>query len=143
MTVSNEKGNKGEDAMTRKKRKPASFDAMVKFFIRTYDIPTRKDINILMKRLDRIENMIKKEGLRRTTRQSAKSNSSKTRRVNKVVTATDTVFKINKQSRNGIGFGDIRAKRGFDEKKVRNAIYRLHNLGRISRKSRGIYIAST
>ena len=127
--------------MTRKKRKPASFDAMVKFFIRNYDIPTRKDIDVLLKRLDRIENLVRKESGRRTTRNGAGSTGA--RRTKHVVTATDTVFDIIKQSRKGIGFADIRAKTGFDEKKVRNTIYRLHNLGRISRKSRGVYIANT
>ena len=48
--------------MTRKKRKPASFDAMVKFFIRNYDIPTRKDVDILMAKLDRLESLIKVGG---------------------------------------------------------------------------------
>ena len=45
-----------EYAMTRKKRKPASFDAMVKLFIRNYDIPTRKDVDMLMAKLDRLGN---------------------------------------------------------------------------------------
>jgi len=128
--------------MTRKKRKPASFDAMVKLFIRNYDIPTRKDIDSLMKRLERIENLIKTDGGRRKMRRSSNSGSVTAKRGNNVVTATDTVFKVIKQSKKGVGFADIRAKTGFDEKKVRNTIYRLHNLGRISRKSRGVYIAN-
>ena len=45
--------------MTRKRRKPASFDAMVKLFIRNYDIPTRKDVDMLMAKLDRLETLIK------------------------------------------------------------------------------------
>jgi len=40
--------------MTRKKGKPVSFDAMVKFFMQSYNIPTKKDMNKLMDRLDRL-----------------------------------------------------------------------------------------
>jgi len=43
-----------EDSMTRKKGKPVSFDAMVKFFMQSYNIPTKKDMNKLMDRLDRL-----------------------------------------------------------------------------------------
>jgi hypothetical protein len=41
-----------------------------------------------------------------------------------------------------VGFADIHAKTGYAEKKVRNTIYRLHRLGKITRKSRGVYVAT-
>ena len=41
-----------------------------------------------------------------------------------------------------VGFADIRAKTGYGEKKVRNTIYRLHSMGKITRKSRGLYVAT-
>ena len=37
--------------MTRKKGKPISFDAMVKFFMQNYKIPTKTDIDRLEKRI--------------------------------------------------------------------------------------------
>jgi len=45
--------------MKRGKHKAVTFDAMVKFFIQQYDIPTKKDINKLHTRLDRLEKMIR------------------------------------------------------------------------------------
>jgi len=45
--------------MSRRKGKTISFDAMVKFFMQNYNIPTKKDVDHLMARLDRLENLIK------------------------------------------------------------------------------------
>ena len=36
--------------MTRKKGKPVNFDVIVKFFLQHYDIPTRTDIDRVVKR---------------------------------------------------------------------------------------------
>ena len=45
--------------MIRKKGKTISFDAMVKFFMQNYNIPTKKDVDKLMTKLDRIENLLR------------------------------------------------------------------------------------
>ena len=45
--------------MAKRKGKPVSFDAMVKFFMHHYDIPTKRDIEGLKDRLDRLEKLIK------------------------------------------------------------------------------------
>ena len=58
------------------------------------------------------------------------------------VTAVDMVFETIKRSREGMRFADIQAKTGFGEKKIRNIIFRLNKIGKIKRKSRGIYIAA-
>jgi DNA-binding transcriptional regulator PaaX len=47
-----------------------------------------------------------------------------------------------KRSKQGIDFAAIQANTGFDEKKIRNIIFRLNKTGKIKRKSRGIYIAA-
>jgi DNA-binding transcriptional regulator PaaX len=41
-----------------------------------------------------------------------------------------------------LGFAEIQAKTGFDEKKIRNIIFRLNKTGKIKRKTRGIYVAA-
>jgi len=46
--------------MARKKGKSVSFDAMVKFFMQYYNIPTRKDIDKLTIKIDNLEKLIKK-----------------------------------------------------------------------------------
>ena len=44
--------------MPRRKGRPISFDAMVKFFMQNYSIPTKKDVDQLMAKLDRLESLI-------------------------------------------------------------------------------------
>ena len=112
--------------MAKRKGKSVSFDAMVKFFMQSYNIPTRKDVDKLMMRLDRLETLIK-------TRTSVGARGRFSRKIAGGgrgpggKTASDTVLDIVKRSRNGVGFADIQGKTGYDEKKLRNIIFRLNN----------------
>ena len=123
-------------SMPKRKGKAPSFDAMVKFFMRQYNIPTKKDVDRLMAKLDRLENLIKQSAMR--------SNSAGVRigRRKTAMTAIDIVLDAIKRSKQGTDFASIQAKTGFDEKKIRNIIFRLNKIGKIKRKSRGIYIAA-
>ena len=129
--------------MTRRKRKAVSFDAMVKFFIRNYDIPTRKDIDVLNARLERIERLIVAQPAARRNVGALKRPAGNGKIGNRsALAASDEVLNIMKQTQNGLKFADIRAKTGYDEKKLRNIIFRLHSTKRIRRVSRGVYIAA-
>ena len=129
--------------MAKKRGKSVSFDAMVKFFMRQYNIPTKQDVNTLIARLDRLENLIKTAaGSGKTRRTSTKIAKGKTSAGKAPVTASDMVLKIIKNFKNGVGFPTILAKTGFGEKKLRNIIFRLDQTKKIKRKGRGIYIAS-
>ncbi len=119
--------------MTKKKGKAVSFDAMVKFFIQYYDLPTKTDIDRLIDRLDRLE------GLVQSLAAGAAVGGQPLARPRAAVTAADTVYATVKTFKNGADFADIQAKTGFGEKKLRNLIFRLHKLGRIERLSRGVY----
>ena len=121
--------------MPRRKGKPISFDAMVKFFMQHYGIPTKKDVDKLMARLDRLENLIKNSAFG-----NYDAGSPIVRR-KLTLTAIDVVLDAIKHSKQGLGFAEIQAKTGFGEKKIRNIIFRLNKTGKIKRKSRGIYIA--
>ena len=123
--------------MSRKKGKGISFDAMVKFFMQNYNIPTKKDVDRIMNKLDRLENLIM-AGMS----SGGYPTKGKTGRRKTAVTAVDVVFETIKRSRKGLGFADIQAKTGFGEKKIRNIIFRLNKIGKIKRISRGIYVAS-
>ena len=124
-----------EDPMPKRKGKTPSFDAMVKFFMRQYHIPTKKDVDRLLARLDSLENIIKQSAL------SPDNAAVRIGRRKTALTAIDVVLDVIKRSKQGIGFADIQAKTGFEEKKIRNIIFRLNKIGKIKRKSRGIYIA--
>ena len=130
--------------MARKKGKSVSFDAMVKFFMQYYNIPTKKDIEKLIERMDRLEKVIKASELygkeiRISTLKSSKATGSASR---PVVTSSNVVLEVIKRFKKGVGFSEIQERTGFGEKKLRNIIYRLHKMKKITRKSRGIYIAS-
>ncbi len=122
--------------MAKRKGKSVSFDAMVKFFMQNYDIPTKKDIAKLNVKIDRLEKMLKQKATFTGGRRG------KAGRGKFSMTASDVVLDAVKGSgKRGMDFSDIQSKTGFEDKKLRNIIFRLNKLGRIKRKNRGIYIS--
>jgi hypothetical protein len=130
-----------EVRMTKRKGKSVSFDAMVKFFMHNYQIPTKNDIEKLTVKVERLENLLESILANKPLDHSNKSDSA---RVSGPLplTAQDVVLDVIKHFKNGAGFKDIKAKTGYEDKKLRNIIYRLNNLGQIERISRGKYIAT-
>jgi hypothetical protein len=118
--------------MAKRKGKTVSFDAMVKFFMHNYNIPTKRDIDGLNDRLDRLERLIKAMHPR-TRRSAAKSNDGSPG------SATETVLALVKRSKNGIGISEVREQTGYDDKKLRNIFFRLNKTEKIMRVSRGRY----
>ena len=130
--------------MAKKKGKSVSFDAMVKFFIQHYNIPTKRDVEKLIERMDRLEKAIKLSNLYGESAHTTGSKSSKAvaSTSRSAESSTGTVLEVIKRFKKGIGFSEIQTRTGFGEKKLRNIIYRLHKTGKITRMSRGIYVAS-
>ena len=56
------------------------------------------------------------------------------------VTATDQILKIIKRSKKGVDVPTLKEKTGFDDKKVRNIVFRAAKEGRIKKSGRGIYV---
>jgi len=129
--------------MPKKRGKSISFDAMVKFFMQNYNIPTKSDVEKLITRMDRLEELIKTMVVSGRRTRIARTNSAKTGTANgsSVKKASDSVLEVIKASRDGIDFADIRRRIGYEEKKLRNIIFRLNKTGKIRRIRRGIYIA--
>ena len=129
--------------MARKRGKTVSFDAMVKFFMQSYNIPTKQDIDKLMAGLDRLEKLIITTASGKRRRVSGRDTArGKATRRRSAATAADMVLEVIKRFKQGVGFTEIKAGTGFGEKKLRNIIYRLNDIGRIKRIRRGIYIAA-
>jgi uncharacterized protein (UPF0335 family) len=126
--------------MTRRKGKSVSFDAMVKFFMHHYHIPTKKDVENIIARIDRLEKLLKSSQRSKGRRSPARSAAADGQGT-PTITASDTVLDIVQNFKQGVGFAEIQTKTGYDEKKLRNIIYRLNNLGKIKRIARGKYIA--
>ena len=105
--------------------------------MQNYNIPTKKDVDKVMAKLDRLESLVKAAMASGGYPVKGHVSRSKT-----AVTAVDMVFDAIKRSRRGLGFSDIQVKTGFGDKKIRNIIFRLNKTGKIKRKSRGIYVAA-
>lgn len=123
--------------MAKRKGKSVSFDAMVKFFLQYHNIPTKKDIDRIMERMDRLE-----EAVRRVAGQGPHRSAGGAERRGRAkgeATAADTVVDVIRQAGREIGFAEIRKQTGYNDKKLRNIIYRLTKIGRIQRVRRGVY----
>ncbi len=130
--------------MTKKKGKAVSFDAMVKFFMQYYDLPTKTDIEKIADRLDRLEMLVREIAAGGASgRLPVGARKHKAAKPRAATTAADTVCAALKTFKTGADLADIQAKTGFGEKKLRNIIFRLHKLGRIQRQSRGVYYVKT
>ena len=129
--------------MTKRKTKAVSFDAMVKFFMQQYNIPSKKDFDRLLERMERMEKLIRLSAAnnRSTKRMEGGSQKESNRRSGTTETASDVVLEIIRNLDHGVGHADIQTATGFDPKKIRNILYRLHKTGRIERVRRGIYKA--
>jgi hypothetical protein len=125
--------------MARARKKSISFDAMVKFFMHNYKIPTTKDVERLEARLERLEKLIlqlQADGRRRTGR----DDSAGQRRAGKgAETFTDKVLEVIASAGSGLGVAEIQRRTGYDSKKIRNIVFRLGKDKKIKRVSRGIY----
>lgn len=104
---------------------------MVKYFLRYYNIPTKKDLEKINAKMDHLENLIhqKKYGEVAGNYRSKYGN-----------TASGVVLGVIKNAQDGIRFAQLKEQTGFEEKKLRNIVFRLNKLGKIKTKSRGVYI---
>jgi Mor family transcriptional regulator len=58
------------------------------------------------------------------------------------LTATDNVMRIINKSKKGVDVPTLMKKTGFNEKKVRNIIFRTNKQGNIKRVRRGLYVGA-
>lgn len=123
--------------MAKKKAKAVNIDSMFKAFLKSYDIPTKQDVEKLSAKIDRLEKLIKQ-----TSGKTVRSTAGKEKDLidRSEMTASGAVLKVIRNSRQGADFERIQAKTGFEDKKLRNIIFRLNKIGKIQRRSRGIYV---
>ena len=58
------------------------------------------------------------------------------------ITATERVLRIIRRSKKGVNVSAIKSRTGFDDKKVRNIIFRTSKEGKIKKVGRGIYVGA-
>lgn len=117
------------------KKRSVSFDTLVKMFIRDYNIPTKKDIEKLTARMDRLEQLLR-QMLEEDDHRGIQRRKTPSRSPGK---DTEIVLRTIAESEDGATIPEILQQTGFDEKKLRNILYRLHKKGAIRRLNRGVY----
>ena len=110
----------------------------------------QKDITAIGKKLEKLLKEVEKSEKAKPTKVSkAKSVKAKpTKKAPKApakkkavkATATDQVLKIINRSKKGVDTATLMKKTGFDEKKVRNIIFKTFKQGKIKKADRGIYV---
>ncbi len=147
----------------KKKQKPSRVETIVEFLVERFKIPTRTEFenlirkteeslqrlklptmtefNQLVKRVEELEKVakVRKEVAKKVSRPVKPKKIAKKKTGAARVTDLDRVFKVVKEYPDGVNVGTLKAETGFEDKKVRNIVFRLGKQGKIERVGRGIY----
>jgi hypothetical protein len=114
----------------------------------------KRDIKALEKKLEKLLNAYEKphqpKAARKVKRKAAKAKTELRPAAKKTtgrkrasqMTATEQILKIVRRSRKGVDVPTLKAKTGFQDKKVRNIIFRASKEGKIQKVGRGIYVGA-
>lgn len=130
----------------KKRRKSYSVDAVIRFFLQYYNIPTKQDIAKLSMKMERLEEALKDSSRRYRKVKKAgavkgRAKKKQARRGRAKMTATEKVLSVIKRSSKGVDIARLKARTGLEDKKIRNIVFRLSKQGTIKRVGRGVYTA--
>jgi len=124
----------------KRKRKGPSFDVMIRFFLQQYGIATKQDIERLLVKMDHLEAALKAhKGSGRATRKTGAAKGKTAVSGAAKTTATEIILTILRRYPKGVDVRGLKLNSGFEDKKIRNIIFRLSKKGIIKRVGRGIY----
>ncbi len=138
--------------MTQKTVPGVTWEGLVHLFLEKFEIPSRADLSQINQRLDRVENLIYQnqpesfqmpseavlppEAVLRqpeTVKMAGRLGDKKS------IIASDVVLNVIADQAKGADFKTIKAATDYNDKKLRNIIFRLDKIGKIKRVKRGIY----
>ena len=114
----------------------------------------RKDFKALEKKMEKLLQAAEKSGkapkaakakakaVKPKVAKAAKKTKAAVAKKAPQVTATDQILKIIKRSKKGVDVPTLKKKTGFDDKKVRNIVFRASKEGRIKKSGRGVYVGA-
>jgi len=114
----------------------------------------KKDIIALEKKLDKLlsavakpqksksSKKIKRKAVKAKARRKMAIKKATPRKKARKMTATEQILSIVRRSRKGVDVPALKSKTGFEDKKVRNIIFRASKEGKIKKVGRGIYIGA-
>jgi hypothetical protein len=109
-----------------------------------------KKMEMLLKAVDKIGKAPKVAAKKAVVTKIVKIKAIKKASTNKVVakkakpqaTATEQILGIVKRFKKGVDVPTLKEKTGFDDKKVRNIVFRASKEGKIKKSGRGIYVGA-
>ena len=109
-----------------------------------------KKMEMLLKAVEKIGKAPKAAAKKAVTTKTVKTKAIKKAPAKKVVakkatpqaTATEQILDIIKRFKKGVGVPTLKEKTGFDDKKVRNIVFRASKEGKIKKSGRGIYVGA-
>ena len=114
----------------------------------------KRDIKALEKKLEKLlkayekpqrakaARKVKRKTVKAKTKPRAVAKKATRRKRAPQMTATEQILKIVRRSRKGVNVPTLKAKTGFQDKKVRNIIFRASKEGKIKKVGRGIYVGA-
>ncbi|NIV99136.1 hypothetical protein GWN26_08305 [Candidatus Saccharibacteria bacterium] len=114
----------------------------------------KRDIKALEKKLEKLlkayekpqrpkaARKVKRKTVKAKTKPRAVAKKTTRRKRAPQMTATEQILKIVRRSRKGVNVPTLKAKTGFQDKKVRNIIFRASKEGKIKKVGRGIYVGA-
>jgi hypothetical protein len=109
-----------------------------------------KKMEALLKAVEKIGKAPKAAAKKAVTKKSVKTKAIKKAPANKAVakkaspqaTATEQILGIINRFKKGVDVPTLKEKTGFDDKKVRNIVFRASKEGKIKKSGRGIYVGA-
>ncbi len=96
----------------------------------------------LLKHFSELEKLAKQNEKNVTQKTRATTPTKKLAGAKRSGTATDVVLAAIKRSKKGVDVESLKAKTGFEDKKLRNIVHRLYKQGKIKRVRRGTYVGA-
>lgn len=112
----------------------------------------KRDIKALEKKLEKLlkahgkpqrpkaAKKVKRRIVKTRTKRKAVTKKTTGRKKAPQMTATEQILQIVRRSRKGVDVPTLKTKTGFQDKKVRNIIFRASKEGKIKKVGRGIYV---
>ena len=114
----------------------------------------KKDIKALEKKMEKLlkayekpqrpkaARSVKRKAAKTKTQRRADGRKTGSRKKASQMTATDQILKIVRRSKKGVDVPTLKSKTGFQDKKVRNIIFRASKEGKIKKVGRGVYVGA-
>lgn len=126
-------GKKSRQAVRQSKAKTAKRKPAIK-------TPAKKKASQRSSETSASKNRVKPAASKAPAKTPIKKSAAKRKRAK--LTDTARILDIIKRSKRGLDVATLRQKTGFDEKKIRNMIYKANKEGKIRRAGRGIYLST-